>query len=164
MEQSQFEHIAVTLREKALSIAQRYGMDAEEADDCAQNVMLKLWSLHDDITDSCHAEALVTILSRNISIDSHRRHRITTPVELQWNLTDDRNATPDMDLENAENERWLKERLAKLPQTEYEILRLRQVERKSSEEIASLLGIGKSSVATLLCKARARLMNDIKSR
>lgn len=164
MEQSRFEHIAVSLRNRALSIAKRYDVGADNAEDCAQDAMLKLWALHDDINDEAHAEALVTTITRHHAIDSHRRRHDMSPVESQWNLTDERNAAPDTAMENAENEQWLNERLAKLPQTEYEILRLRQVERKDSAEIAALLGINQASVRTLLCKARASLMNDIKHR
>jgi RNA polymerase sigma factor (sigma-70 family) len=164
MKQLQFENIAVSIRNKALSIANVYGIDADEAEDCAQDVLLKLWALHNDITDEAHAEALATTMAQHAAIDRHRRRHYTAPIESQWNLSDERNAQPDIAMEDSENEQWLQERLSKLPQTEYEILRLRQVERKSSTEIAAILGITQTSVATYLWRARTKLMNDIKQR
>jgi Sigma-70, region 4. len=41
---------------------------------------------------------------------------------------------------------------------------LRQVEGRSKEEIARLLGIEVRSVATLLARARQRLLNEIRKR
>lgn len=51
-----------------------------------------------------------------------------------------------------------------LPPKEYQILRMRQVEQLSNGEIAKLLGIEKTSVATLLSRARIKLFNEIKRR
>ena len=44
------------------------------------------------------------------------------------------------------------------------MLHLRQVERKTDQEIASILGISASSVPTLLSRARRKLLADIMRR
>ena len=59
---------------------------------------------------------------------------------------------------------WLRQRLAKLPTTEYEILRLRQVEKRTYAEIAATLGITQTSVSTLLARARAKILAEIRER
>lgn len=56
------------------------------------------------------------------------------------------------------------QKIAALPPTEHLILKLRQVERKSNEEIARMLGIEQSSVVTLLSRARKKILNEINKR
>jgi RNA polymerase sigma-70 factor (ECF subfamily) len=63
-----------------------------------------------------------------------------------------------------ENDAWLEEQLKALPTTQHAILYMRQVERRSGEEIARLLGISEASVRTLLARARRRLLEELKSR
>ena len=63
-----------------------------------------------------------------------------------------------------ENEEWLRRKLDRLPSSEYQVLHLRQVERKTNREIAAILGIEVTSVATLLSRARQKLMEDIRKR
>ena len=79
-------------------------------------------------------------------------------------IIDDKTAIPDRVMEDKENMAWLAERLAALPSTEYQILRLRQIERKSHEEIARIVGVKRSSVSTILSRARAKMLNEFRKR
>ena len=49
MKKSAFELQARTWREKVLSISRHYGADKDEAEDIAQDVMLRLWQMHDEL-------------------------------------------------------------------------------------------------------------------
>ena len=49
MEKSAFEHMARTWREKALSVSIHYGAGRDEAEDIAQDVMLRLWQMHQEL-------------------------------------------------------------------------------------------------------------------
>ena len=66
--------------------------------------------------------------------------------------------------EVADDERWLEQRMQALPSTEYQVLHLRQVERKTDQQIAAILGIGIASVPTLLSRARRKLMQAMLAR
>ena len=108
MERSEFEQMARTWREKALSTCRRYGAD----------------------------EAAIVSLS----------------------------TSPHEELEMKEDEEWLSQKLKQMPTTQRTLLYLRQVERRSHEEIASLLGIETTSVSTLLARARRTLLEEIRRR
>ncbi len=163
MEQAEFENIANIIRRRAVNTALSYSMDSDEAEDIAQDVMLKLWTLHCDIDGCESAEKLAFCISRNMSIDRYRRRR-TVPIGDRRNIIDDKSAPPDEYLEANENIEWLMRRIEKLPPAEYQILRLRQVERKDNGEIARLMGIEKTSVAAILSRARAKILKDIRTR
>ncbi len=71
---------------------------------------------------------------------------------------------PDQRLETLDNEAWLERRLRELPDKEYQVLHLRQVERRTTQEIAAIAGIAESSVPTLLARARRKLLESYKQR
>lgn len=71
---------------------------------------------------------------------------------------------PDAMLESAENDRWLGMQIGRLPSGEHAVLHLRQVEHKTTEEIAAIVGISPGSVPTLLARARRKLMEEIRKR
>lgn len=172
LNKQEFEHIAPALRRKSVEAARSCGLDIADAEDVAQDVLLKLWSLRDDLTAEQQAMsadrapgrllALAYVAARNLSLDRLRRRR-TVPIA-DRPVADNVNTPPDKLLEIADNERWLEQRMARLPSTEYQVLRLRQVERRSNDEIAAILGIGAESVTTLLSRARRHLLEALKKR
>ena len=58
MEKSAFEHMARTWREKALSVSIHYGAGRDEAEDIAQDVMLRLWQMHQELERFQSVEAI----------------------------------------------------------------------------------------------------------
>lgn len=162
MNQKEFENIAKQLRLRSLTVAHGFSFDTDEAEDVAQDAMLKLWGLHETTDGREAAEALTVSITRHLCIDRMRRRR-TIPMDSRP-IIDDRHAPPDIALETADNERWLEQRLKALPSNEHAVLHLRQVERKTDQEIASILGISASSVPTLLSRARRKLLADIMRR
>lgn len=154
--------MAKTLRHKALTTALGFGLDADEAEDVAQDTIIKLWCMRSSIDVQTRIEALTATIARHQCIDITRRQR-TVPISSRP-IADHHSAPPDTQLEAAEDERWLEQRLRLLPPSEYAVLQLRQVERKTDKEIAALLGISTASVPTLLSRARHKLLADIMRR
>lgn len=163
MEQTGFEQIAKSTRAKAVATARALSMSMDEAEDIAQDVMLKLWTLHEDICSKADAEKLAVRIAHNKAIDIHRRHPAQS-IDGHNNIIDNKVPTPDIFVETEENRKWLLDRIAGLPSKEYQILKLRQVEQKTNEEIAKLLGIEKTSVATLLSRARIKILKEFQKR
>lgn len=98
-------------------------------------------------------------MARRLSIDHLRRRRTVALDTVTTALP--QGEQPDTTLENKELEAWLEAQMQQLPTTEHTILRLRQVERKSTEEIAAIVGISPASVAPLLSRARRKLLAKI---
>ena len=161
MERSAFEQMARTWREKALNVSRHYGAGIDEAEDIAQDVMLRLWQMHDELDQYRSVEALVSLMARH-QLRNHQRRK---PSEtLDEAIVVSLNTSPHEELETKENEEWLSAKLQQLPTTQRTLLYMRQVERRSHEEIATLLGIEITSVSTLLARARRTLLEEIKRR
>jgi RNA polymerase sigma-70 factor (ECF subfamily) len=159
MDKSAFEQKARTWREKAVSASLHYGAGREEAEDIAQDVMLRLWQMHDELERYQSVEAIVAIMARH-QLRNHQRRK---PMEaLDETITISLNTNPHDELEMREDEAWLTTKVQQLPTTQRTLLYMRQVERRSHEEIAQLLGIETTSVSTLLARARRTLLEEIK--
>jgi len=156
MEQKTFELKASPTRERIVGIARRYGLTADEAEDVAQEVMLRLWALHHRLNEES-MQALATVAARNQCID-RLRSRKTIPLDADIICEEERR------IEATDELAWLENRMRQLPGTEYQVLRLRQVEGRPAAEIARLLGIAESSVPVLLSRARRNLLKKIKEK
>lgn len=162
MVQEEFENIAASLRSRVISVARGYGLNADSAEDVAQDAMLKLWTIREKYSDDKQAMALGVTIAKHLSIDMLRGRRCSQLDDIK--ISDSQYCQPDSRLESQENELWLKMQLDKLPSTEYSVLHLRQVEHKSTEEIAAIVGISEKSVPTLLARARKKLLEEMKRR
>ena len=161
MDKTAFEQQARTWRQKALSVSMSCGAGSDEAEDIAQDVMLRLWQMHDELERYDSIEALATMMARHLLINHQRRRRPETLDETKMvSIT----TSPHEQLEMKEDDQWLTKRLEQLPTTQRTLLYMRQVERRSHEEIALLLGIETTSVSTLLARARRTLLEEIKRR
>lgn len=169
MTQSEFEHIAVQLRSTALSAASSLLSSTQDAEDTAGDTMLKLWALHDQLNSESHALKLARVVARNTALDLIRHGQRTRGIfkdsdPALLSLPSEHSSSPSADIEWQEDEQWLKERMENLPPRELQVLKMRQTEHRSTEEIARLLGISTSSVTVMLSNARRKLFNDIKER
>ena len=161
MDRIAFEQQARTWRQKALSVCISYGAGKDEAEDIAQDVMLRLWQMHDELDQYRSIEAIVALMARHMLRNYQRRKPSET---LDETMIISLNTSPLDELEMKEDDAWLTKRLQQLPTTQRTLLYMRQVERRSHEEIAQLLGIETTSVSTLLARARRSLLEEIKWR
>ena len=162
MTQEDFKYLANETRTKAVSAAEKFGYSEYDAEDIAQDVMLRLWSLHEQFTNAAHLKASATITARHLCIDrwrtSHQHQEIDNAIPIA-----DEDTFHDR-LEYTELEQWLVEQIDHLPSTSATVLKMRQLERREVDEIAEILGIRPKSVSTLLSRARNELLNKLKRR
>ena len=159
MEQSEFEQMAQQWRQRAYETGVAFGVTADEAEDIAQDTLLKLWAMRHELERYRSVESLAVVVARNLTIDLHRSRRTVRLYDAPIHLSvSDKMA--DSDVISREEERWLKERLSQLPPRQHTVLVMRQVEHRSYEEIASLLGITPSSAKVLLSRARKWLLEQ----
>jgi len=156
MSEKEFTDMAAELRVAAVRSAVAAGIGVEGAEDVAQDIMLRLWTLRDNISSARHARGLAVVAARNRALDMLRQSHT---VSLTPGVTIVQSSSAaDVAIEAEETDAWLQRRLQALPPMQHQVLRLRQV------EIAAILGIKPASVATLLSKARRQLLADIRKR
>ena len=161
MDRIAFEQQARSWRKKALGASLSNGAGRDEAEDIAQDVMLRLWQMHDELERYNSVEALAALMAKHLLRNRQRRRKTET---LDETIVVSLSTSPHEQLEMKEDDEWLSRKLQQLPTTQRSLLYMRQVERRSHEEIARLLGIEITSVSTLLSRARRTLLEEIKRR
>ena len=119
MDKTAFEQQARTWRQKALSVSMSYGAGRDEAEDIAQDVMLRLWQMHDELERYDSIEALAALMARHLLINHQRRRR---PEMLEEAKIVSVTTSPHEQLEMKEDDQWLTKRLEQLPTTQRTLL------------------------------------------
>ena len=154
--------MASRMRTKAMSLAGQFGYSQEDAEDIAQDVMLRLWSLHEQLRDAAHLKASTAITAKRLCIDRWRTTHQHLKIDDAMPIVDEDTLHDQQEYE--ELEKWLDEQIGSLPSTSGMVLRMRQLEHRELSEIADILGIRQTSVSTLLSRARNELLNKLKRR
>ena len=144
----------IQLRKGFLRLASRFLLNEEDASDALQDAFCRLWPKRNQIHSSQEAEALAVTTIRNLCIDQIRKDKV--PI---LELDAERDATTTETIE----ERIAKEELyeeveeiinRQLSQVQQQILREREYEGKSMEEIAHALDMQPAAVRMQLSRAR----------
>ena len=143
MTTEEYQQVAERLRIQLTEQAQYYLTDGAEAEDAVQDVLLRLWQMHERL--QLPIDGLAVVLTRNICIDMLRRNKRRANVELA-DLSDD-----NSDYERIERLMAVIDTLPDLQQT---LLRLRHIEGMEMEELAKLLQMKEPAVRKALSRAR----------
>lgn len=73
MSEKEFTDMAAELRVSAVRSAAAAGIGVEGAEDVAQDIMLRLWTLRDNISSARHARGLAVVAARNRALDMLRQ-------------------------------------------------------------------------------------------
>ena len=163
MNDTEFEHMAVRLRPRLTALAEHTAkglrLTGADAEDAVQEALLRLWRMGDRLDGYNSVEALAATVVRNVCIDMSRRPSpLRSPID-GLRVAADSSADPSL---TAERERGEVERLIdRLPVTQQRLLRLRG-EGMSLDEIAAAVGMHKTSVKTLIARARRELLERMK--
>lgn len=160
MDYKEFEQIAPKLRALSLRTSKIMGLSTFDADDIAQEVLLKIWQMRSDLHRFSSLEALTAVATKHMAIDLYRVRKRSLPIadETLSILVD--NDTPLRQIINDETDRWIEEKTRALPSKEHTVLRLRQVKKLEYFEIAKLMGIEETSARVLLSRARKHLLQQ----
>ena len=162
MTEATFKHIAAPLRETARTTALAFGVNESQAEDLAQDVMLKLWMMREDLDRYRSLDSLVIVMTRHLATDNRRRKQPTSLNVEAYQISN--SFSPHEQLEEIENDKWLTQHLKTLPSRQHSVLMMRQVEHRTYQEIANLLGIAETSARSLIARARKSLFEEYKKR
>ncbi len=136
-------------------MAREISGNSDDADDALQEAFTRLWERRKAIRSEDEASALMTTTVRNLSVDAYRRQATHAIVEIDAECKDfhdseaERQATID--------ERFLEVQalMSKvLTPSQIQVMRMRDYEDRSYEEIACLLQLSETAVRMQLSRAR----------
>lgn len=138
--------------------AYSFVQDMQHAEDIVQETMLRLWASWDKRPEIGNIEGYAMRMARNISIDSLRKYKLQSDIELAKgayaDAADPMQACSDKDLIAI-----AKKAITELPEMQHQCFMLRE-EGRQYNEISDMLGISLDQVKVNIFRAR----NFIKSR
>ena len=155
MRQNKFKVLVLPIRDKLFRLALGITGNKEDAEDVVQDVLLQVWK-KGEWERIENIEAYCFRSTRNRALDT---------IALKDNQTE---AFPDnfdyagqddieRHVEVQEQIVWMEKWLAKLPEKQQTIFRLREIEELSYKEIASILSITEEQVKVILFRLRRKL-------
>ena len=161
MERQRFIFLASDLRRTAVG-AVAVLVDEEEAEDVAQETMLRMWESVERLDDDeARLNAFAATTARNLvrnRLRQKRRHPLQRLLGIHDRQADE---TPQRRLEDIESQDVFAQALEQLPYNWRRVLQMRNVEDMTFIEIAAVLGTTESSVRGLLSKSRKRMVELI---
>lgn len=164
MNASSYCHFVQLHRAHFQRLALRFFSEVEQADDIAQDTLLKLWIGRERIASEQDFLALGTRITKNLCVNEWKRRQLqAVPCH---------NALPEFAsntdtaaaLEHQENECLLQWALEQLPRREARIFRLWSEGAMDIQQIAATLGIKSTSVSNSLSKVKRKIYQLILSR
>ena len=156
----EFEHIAPLLRPLMVKVGSDFFGNEDDAEDVAQEAMIRLWTYCQQLDASRNLEAFAVKVAKNVCINMHRSR------QQHQELSDIHPSPPGYDADSGvirhETEEMIRDSLDNLKPRERELLVMKQMEDKSSAEISKETGIPKRSVQSMIAMAKAKLINDFK--
>ncbi len=157
-----FEALMADLESLVWRVCWHYTGNREDASDCGQEAMIRIWRSLGSFRFDCAFETWVYRIAANCSLDflrKSRRHPVSSLEPLTEQGFDPPDSGPgpeEQALRNDEQER-LRQAIADLPEDQRDALVLTQLEGRSYEEAARMLSIQEGTLKSRINRARSRL-------
>ncbi len=145
------------IKDKLYRFSLRIVGNVAEAEDVVQEVLIKIWSKHQEMAQYQNVEAWCMKLTKNLSIDKLRsKHNRVGMLPESYELTS-KASTPEELLQAKDTVAQIRTLIAELPEKQQMIIQLRDIEEMSYQEIAVALEISMDQVKTNLFRARKKI-------
>ena len=159
MSDKDFEITVGKNRQRLVSLALHFLKNKEDAEDAAQEVLLRLWLFRSSLRHGKNIDGLLTTMMRNHCVSKLRKvSPLTVPLEqcdadtggnaLQW-------------LEEKQDNELLRKAVASLSQAERRLFIMRQQAGMEIGQIAALTNSNPRSVSAVVSAARRKVFNYI---
>lgn len=154
-----------TIRDRLLRVAHRLLGSREEAEDVAQEVLLKLCQ-RSDIDTLQNVEAYAVTMAKNLCFDIKRKLDRVRMVDLEKAIQKPEYQTPETSFEGRESYNLIRQTMEELNDSYKMVVHLRDIEEMEYAEISGIMQMSENQVRVTLSRARKKLrealLNDKK--
>ena len=161
MSPKEFENIVPVLRPLMVKVGRDFFGNDADADDVAQEGLIRLWRYCERLSAERNMEALAVKVAKNICVEIYRK-RTTKTISLTDRLeSNEASDDADANIVAGETQQKIDEAMERLSPRERELLRKRHIEGHTAEEIATETGIPKPSVKSMISMARKKMIKEL---
>lgn len=157
MELERFKSTMMPLREKLQNFAKSMLTTEVDAEDAVQETYLRLWKVRSKLNNHPNVGGFAMQTLKNICIDRLRGEHYNVSLD---NITiGESSATPYTYTEQNDNISIIRNIINTLPETQRQVILMRDVEGYELEEIADIMGTEPTAVRVNLSRARKTVRN-----
>ena len=161
MTRTDFIDLVQQLSRKLYGYAFRILRNQEEAEDAVQEIFIKLWNMGEKLNEYKSVDALVITMTKNYCIDQIRKQKnIYNDEQNNQDQAYATSPTPHEQLESKETNDILTTIINTLPDTFRILIRLKEIEGLSYEEIAEITDQNINTLRVTLSRARRRIKDE----
>ena len=163
MNATEFKQQLLPLNASLYRMAFKLMGNEDDAKDVVQDAYLKLWKMRDNISNVDNPLAYCLTIVKNMCLDRHRAaslNLIDKPPE-QLPIAGDDSASRH--IEQQQTNQLLNQCLARLPAQQQQVVRLRDINGCSMQEIEKATGLTAINARVLLSRARKTLRTQVQN-
>jgi RNA polymerase sigma factor (sigma-70 family) len=161
MKRADFNDLVLQQSRNLYGYAFRILRNQEEAEDAVQEVFIKLWNMAKKLDEYKSVEALAVTMTKNYCIDQIRKKKPFIREDLEnRNVQDINNESPHELMENMESEEILNHIIDHLPQKYNIVIRLKEIDGLSYEEISVKTDQNINTLRVTLSRARKMIKEE----
>lgn len=149
-----------TIRNRLLRVALRLLGSKDDAEDVAQEVLLKLYQ-RKDIEELKSVEAYAVTMAKNLCLDIKRKTSSYRTVEIEQAANRHDSQTPYTSLERHDSYSFVRQTMEELNDSYKLVIQLRDIEELEFDEIATIMGMSENQVRVTLSRARKKLRDTL---
>ena len=154
----EFNEKVVPLNRQLYRYAFRYLGNQEDSKDAVQDVFVKLWNLRSELVSVNSIEAFSIRIMRNHCLDRIKLKRtVSLDVQEYFSNRPGNEPAPDRTLEVSNSVDIVRNAITEMQEPQRSVVRMRDIEGYSNEEIAETLGIADGTVRVILSRGRNRI-------
>ena len=157
-----FEQLMRRHESRMYSVALRMCGNREDAQDCVQDAMLRIYRALDRFKGQSSFSTWVYRITMNTCLDELRRRKVRastsldTLLESGWSPTDE-NDTPERHAIDTERKGALEKAIGSLPEDMRSAIVLREMQGLSYEEISDVLSVNVGTIKSRISRGREQL-------
>lgn len=161
MKQIDFRQDLLPLKDKIYRMGLRITLNVQEAEDLTQDTLLRVWNKRNELDNVASLEAYCLTICRNMALDRLAlKENSNLPLDTEGTDAPDNSRTPEEQLEHDEKLRRVNQLFNALPEKMRTALQLRDIEGKSYQEAAQIMGVTEETFKVTLHRARKAIRNQ----
>ena len=159
MTEEEFKYKVLPFARKLYPMLRNILRNEEEAKDALQELMLKFWRNRYELAGCHHPQAYIIAMAKNYCFDILKKKR---PLRMEENGNNGQGLqNEEQDFDIREKYRHVQKIIEALPEKYQAIIRLRDIDGFSFDEIKEYTGLETANIRVILSRARQKVKEEI---
>mgnify|MGYP001474848751 CR=1 FL=1 len=159
MNTEEFKNKVIPFARKLYPMMKQYLKNEEDTKDALQELMLRLWNRRDELETMRSTNSYMVTMAKNYCLDALKKKKLMPLNEKDRKIMEIPIGDPGY--ETREKSERIRSIIGNLPEKYREVIKLRDIDGFSFEEITSLTGIEAPHLRVILSRSRLKVREEL---